>query len=139
MAEPEEQHRSLSSIQADTAEQAVVDSGVPVAAVDEKVIQKDIEHHGNMEKMELCFARVETHHRVLATVKRSRRRCDQPRGRRATRSISQRKQALRTSWLGSQGAGGVVTYSIEVGRDCGSGASSSELGGDDGKTEERNG
>ena len=46
--EPEEQQRSLSSMTADTAEQAVVDDGVPVAAVDEKVIQQDLEHHGNM-------------------------------------------------------------------------------------------
>ena len=88
MAEPEEQHRSLSSIQADTAEQAVVDGGVPMAVVDEKVIQQDTKHHGNTEKMELCFARAETHRRVLATVKRARWHCGHPRGRRAMRSVS---------------------------------------------------
>ena len=54
MAEPEEQQKSLSTIRADTMEQAIVDGGVPVAVVDEKVIQQDIEHHGNIEKMELC-------------------------------------------------------------------------------------
>ena len=62
----------MSAIEADTVEQAVVDGGVPVAAVDEKVIQQDTEHHGNTEKMELRFARAETHRRVLATVKRTR-------------------------------------------------------------------
>ena len=54
MAEPEEQQKSLSVIKADTTEQAIVDGGVLVAAVDEKVIQQDTEHHGNTEKMELC-------------------------------------------------------------------------------------
>ena len=62
----------MSAIRADTVEQAVVDGGVPVAAVDEKVIQQDTEHHGNTEKMELRFTRAETHHRVLATEKRAR-------------------------------------------------------------------
>ena len=62
----------MSAIKADTAEQAVVDGGVPVATVDEKVIQQDIEHHGNMKKMEVHFARAETHRRVLATEKRAR-------------------------------------------------------------------
>ena len=53
MAEPEEQQKGLSAIKVDTAEQAVIDSGVPVAAVDEKVIQLDIEHHSNTVKLEL--------------------------------------------------------------------------------------
>jgi len=53
MAEPEEQQKSGSAIRADTMEQAVVDGGVLVATVDEKVIQQDIEHHGNMVKLEL--------------------------------------------------------------------------------------
>ena len=65
----------MSAIEADTVEQAVVDGGVPVAVVDEKVIQQDTEHHDNMEKMELRFARAETHRRALATMKRARRRC----------------------------------------------------------------
>ena len=68
MAETEEQQKSLSAVRVDTTEQAVVDCGVPVAVVDEKVIQQDIEHHGNTDKMELCFAKAETHRRVLATV-----------------------------------------------------------------------
>ena len=78
MAEPEEQQKSLSAIKADTVEQVVVDGGVPVAVVDEKVIQQDTEHHGNTENTELRFARTETHRRVLATVKRGRRRCGRP-------------------------------------------------------------
>ena len=72
MAEPEEQQKGLSAIKADTAEQAIVDGDVPVATVDEKVIQQDTEHHGNMEKLELRLARTETHCRVLATEKRAR-------------------------------------------------------------------
>ena len=63
----------MSAIRVDTVEQAIVDGGVPMAAVDEKVIQQGTEHHSNMEKMELCFVRAETHHRVLATEKRARR------------------------------------------------------------------
>ena len=78
MVEPEEQQKSRSAIRADTTEQAIVDGGVPVAIVDEKVIQQDTEHHGNMVKLELCLARAETYHRVLATVKRTRRRCCRP-------------------------------------------------------------
>ena len=73
MAEPEEQQKSGSAIRADTAEQADVDGGVPVAAVGEKVIQQDTEHHGNTVKLELRRARVKTHRRVLATVTRVRR------------------------------------------------------------------
>ena len=63
----------MSAIKVGTMEQAVVDGGVPVAVVDEKVIQQDIEHHSYMVKMELCFARAEMHRRVLATEKRARR------------------------------------------------------------------
>ena len=40
MAEPEEQQKSWSAIKANTAEQADVDGGVPVAAVGEKVIER---------------------------------------------------------------------------------------------------
>ena len=64
----------MSAITVDMTEQAIVDGGVPVAAVDEKVIQQDIEHHSNMEKMEPCLIRTETHRRVLATVTQARRR-----------------------------------------------------------------
>ena len=41
MAEPKEQQEGLSAITIDMAEQAIVDGGVPVAVVDEKVIQQD--------------------------------------------------------------------------------------------------
>ena len=63
----------MSAVRVDTTEQAVVDCGVPVAVVDEKVIQQDIEHHGNMVKLELRLARAEMHRRVLAIEKRARR------------------------------------------------------------------
>ena len=67
---------------------AGVDGGAPVATMDKMVTQQDTKHHGNTEKMELCFARAETHRRVLATVKRARWHCGHPRGRRAMRSVS---------------------------------------------------
>ena len=64
MAEPEEQQKGLSAIKVDTAEEAVIDGGVPAAVVDEKVIQQDTEHHGNTVKLELCLARTDMHRRV---------------------------------------------------------------------------
>ena len=69
MVEPEEQQKSGSASRADTAEQAVVDGGVPVAAVDEMIKQQGTKHHGNMEKMEQHFARAEANRRAPATVK----------------------------------------------------------------------
>ena len=88
MVEPEEQQKGLSSITADTTAQAIVDGGVSVAVVDEKVIQQDTKHHGNIVKLEVWLARAETHRRELATVKRARWHCGHPRGRRAMRSVS---------------------------------------------------
>ena len=41
--------------------------------MDERINQHDIEHHGNMEKLELCLARAETDRRVLATERRAQR------------------------------------------------------------------
>ena len=73
MAESEEQQKSGSASRADTAEQAVVDDGVPVAAVDEMIKQQGTKHHGNMEKMEQHFARAEANRRATATVKRDHR------------------------------------------------------------------
>ena len=73
MVEPEEQQKSGSASRADTAEQAVVDDGVPVAAVDEMIKQQGTKHHGNMEKMEQHFARAEAHCRAPTTVKRDHR------------------------------------------------------------------
>ena len=73
MAEPKEQQKSGSASRADTAEQAVVDGGVPVAAVDEMIKQQGTKHHGNMEKIEEHLARVEANRGVPATVKRDHR------------------------------------------------------------------
>ena len=53
--------------------EADVDDGVSVAAVDEMIKQQGTKHHGNMEKMEQHFARVEANRRATATVKRDHR------------------------------------------------------------------
>ena len=73
MAEPEEQQNSRSAIRADTAEQAIVDGAVPVAAEDEMIKQPGTKHHGNKVKLEQHFARTEANRRALATVKRDHR------------------------------------------------------------------
>jgi len=81
MAEPEEQRRSGSTITTATAEQAVVDGGVSVAAVDEMIKQQGTKHHRNTVKLEQHFARTKAHHRALATTALTRRWCCRPRGR----------------------------------------------------------
>ena len=73
MAEPEKQQNSGSAIRADTAEQAVVDGGVPVAVMDKMIKQQGTKHHSNMEKMEQHFARRKANHRATAMVKRDHR------------------------------------------------------------------
>jgi len=88
MAEPEDQRGSGSTSTAATAEQAVVDGGVPATAKDKWSNQAVIEHHGNPVKLEPGFARAEAHRRATAMVKRTRRRCYWPRGRKATSGVS---------------------------------------------------
>ena len=73
MVEPEEQQKSGSASRADTAEQAVVDDGVPVAAVDEMIKQQGTKHHDNKVKLEQHFARTEANRRALAMVKQVHR------------------------------------------------------------------
>ena len=70
------------------AEQAAIDGGVPATAKDKWSNEAVTEHHGNPVKLELDFARAEAHRRATATVKRTRRRCCRPRGRKATHSGS---------------------------------------------------
>ena len=42
---------------------------VPVTAVDKRINQQGTLRHGNMEKLVLCLARIETDRRAPATVK----------------------------------------------------------------------
>ena len=44
-----------------------------MTTVDEMIKQQGTKHHGNMEKMEQHFARVEANRRATATVKRDHR------------------------------------------------------------------
>ena len=69
MAELEEQQNNRSAIRADMAEQADVDGGVPVAAVDKMIKQQGTKHHDNKVKMEQHFARTDANRRAPATVK----------------------------------------------------------------------
>ena len=103
-----------------------VNGGVPVTAVDERINQLGTKHHGNMAKLELRRARTKTHHRVLATVTRTRRRCCRPRGRKARTAVSRRSQAPRVGRLGAQGASGAMMGFAVIGRHYGDGTSSTE-------------
>ena len=62
----------------------VVDGGVPATTVDKMVNQPGTKHHGIVAKIKQDFARSEAHRRATATVKRTRRRCCRPRGRKVT-------------------------------------------------------
>ena len=73
MAEPKDQRGSGSTSTVATAEQAVIDGGVPATTKDKRSNQAVTEHHDNPVKLEPGFARAEAHRRATATVKRTQR------------------------------------------------------------------
>ena len=77
--------------------------------MDKMVNQRGSKNHGNKAKPELCKAGTEAHRRATATVKRTRWKFCQPRGRNATSDGSRRSQATRTGLLGAQGTSGART------------------------------
>jgi len=85
------------------------DGDALVAAVDKRVKQPSTKHHGNMAKLKACQARAETDIGALATVKRTRRWCCWPRGRKAAHGVPRRNQAPRLGELGLQGEYGAGT------------------------------
>ena len=106
----------MSSITADTAAQAIIDGGVPASIVEERINQRATKHQSNMVKMNPGLRDQESYQSLLATVTQARQRCCRPQGRKTVRSISRRSQASRTGWLGSQGAGRMVTCFAETRR-----------------------
>ena len=114
MAEPEDQRGSGSTSTAAMAEQAIIDGGVSVTAKDKRSNEVVTEHHGNSMKLEPGFARAEAHRRATTTVKRTRRRCYRPRGRKATSGGPRQNQAPRLGWVGSQVVGGTEARFAEM-------------------------
>ena len=127
MAEPEDQRGSGSTSTAATVEQGVVDGGVLATAKDKWSNQVVTEHHGNPVKLEPGFARAETHRRATTTVKRMRRQCCRPRGRKVCTATSRWIQASKASWLGAQGIGEAMTSFVEADMRYGDDASLTEL------------
>jgi len=92
------------------------DGEAPVAAVVKTSNQQDIKHHGIETKLEQPNTRAEVHRGALATVKRLRRWCCRPRGRKRRTSISQRRQATRVGWLGVLGLGDAMASFAKDGK-----------------------